>query len=72
MAKTTPVAKEFEFASDIGLRGKWGFEFNGCFITKPRESECGRFETDPSYYGLSGADADRLEALNADFPDDDE
>lgn len=42
-----------------------GFEADGMFIHKPRLSSCGRFSVNPTEaYGISGAEADALVALN--------
>lgn len=43
---------------------RYTFEFEGDAIHDARASECGRFPCDPSYYGLTEAQADELAALN--------
>jgi hypothetical protein len=47
---------------------RWGFTFAGVFITDPTLSECRRFDTDPSYYGLSTEEAAQLTQLNQSAP----
>lgn len=42
----------------------YGFLFDDIFITDPRASECGRFEVQYSYYGLTIEEAGRLIELN--------
>lgn len=40
-------------------------EHDGFMIVNPYESECRRFPVDPSYYGLTAAEAARIWAHNA-------
>ena len=39
---------------------------HGFEVYNLRASECGRFVVEPSYYGYTDADADKLAAANAD------
>lgn len=42
----------------------WTFVHGGVLIHDPRVSECGRFDVEPGYYGLSLAERDRIVFLN--------
>lgn len=44
--------------------GAYAIEFNDMSITDPYTSECGRFDVDPSYYGLTEQQAQTLKEAN--------
>lgn len=60
----TPLEFLFDPEGEPGQR--FYFEFEGERICHPRESECGRFPCDASYYGLTEQEAHRLDKLNYD------
>lgn len=47
------------------VTGLLGVEFEGFVIVNPFFSECGRFEVEPSVYGLAADEADRIWKHNA-------
>ena len=51
--------------TDGKLVPAFGFDHHGVFIVNPRASSCGRFREFPATYGLTEAEADRLDQLNA-------
>ena len=50
--------------TDVTGSPVWAYVINDMEITDAYTSECGRFDVDPSYYGLTIAQADQLREAN--------
>ena len=51
--------------SDVDDRWLFALSINGMSISNPRISECGRFDVNPSVYGLTEQQADMLDTVNS-------
>jgi hypothetical protein len=61
---------KFYKTTDLENRECYGFTFNSMCITDPYTSDCGRFDVESSYYGLTETDALILHSINTLTPEE--